>query len=63
MHVIVTHSTGCSNNSVGHKVEGQSNLLEDIPKELDDLQSKHVLPHIISHLVDASLPYTLLLQP
>lgn len=39
-----------SNHTVWKQEEVQSNSLEDVLEERDDLQGKHILAHIISHL-------------
>ena len=57
-----TDPAGCSNHSVGYKVQIKPHPLEHVLEDLDDLQSQDVLPDIVSHFEDAGLPDTALLQ-
>ena len=59
---IITDPTGCSNHSVGYKVQVKPHPLEDILEDLDDLQSQNILPDVVSHFEDTGLPDATLQQ-
>ena len=55
----LTHPRVSGDDLVWEEVELESGLAEDVLAQLDDLQRQHVLPAVVAHLEDGSLPHVL----